>query len=271
MQQGSNRITTVGEATGDSSGVTLTANATQNVKGSYAEIVASTPFDSCALYVILARPSANLDYLIDIAIGAGGSEKIIVENLLISGKIDDTTMDLLIPFNLPAGTRLSARCQCGPSAGSGTIDIAVSLFGRAILQSHGLSCCTTYGAATGSSGATGIDPGGTANTKGSYAEIEDATAKPIRQLIVQVGDRANNIMTTATWLLDIAIGAAGSEVVLIPDLLLVASTGNDTILPGVLGPFPVWVPAGSRLAARAQCSINDATDRLIDVGIIGVY
>jgi hypothetical protein len=34
--------------------------------------------------------------------------------------------------------------------------------------------------------------------------------------------------------------------------------------------LPVSIPAGSRIAARAQSSINDATDRLFDLEVIGV-
>jgi len=40
--------------------------------------------------------------------------------------------------------------------------------------------------------------------------------------------------------------------------------------PPVLGPFPVAIPSGSRIAARAQCNISDATDRLFDVAVYGV-
>lgn len=114
-----------------------------------------------------------------------------------------------------------------------------------------------------------MDPGGTIDTKGTYVQLSAATIAPIRFLNVSVGNRDNATMTTCVWRLDIAIGGAGSEQVIIPNLLFGVHASGDTIDPTTYS-FPVDIPAGVRLAARTDCSINDATDRLIDVCTYGV-
>jgi hypothetical protein len=40
--------------------------------------------------------------------------------------------------------------------------------------------------------------------------------------------------------------------------------------PNTVGPLPVDIPAGTRIAARMQASITDATDRLMDVIVYGI-
>jgi hypothetical protein len=57
--------------------------------------------------------------------------------------------------------------------------------------------------------------------------------------------------------------------VILGNLAYVVDSGIDTPEPQYYG-FPVSIPKGSRVAARAQCSINDATDRLIDITLIGL-
>jgi hypothetical protein len=69
--------------------------------------------------------------------------------------------------------------------------------------------------------------------------------------------------------MDIGVGSAGSEQVLLGDMDLSASAGSDSIGPMAIG-VPVRIPAGTRLAVRAQSNITDATDRLFDAMLLGV-
>ena len=266
------RFETVGAVTASSTGTSLTASGTANTKGSYVELVASTAFNAHGIFVQLNNAAETFrDYLIDVAVGAAGSEVVIAENLF-SGSGDGVPSadgcGYLLPVSIPAGTRLAARCQA--AAASNIIRILVVLLGEGFITPPGLGRVTTYGANTADSGGVQIDPGGTAHTKGAYSEIIASATNPIRQLTIIIGGQNNNLRTAATWLVDVAIGAAGSETVLIANLMLNCSASVDIVQPQTFPPLGVNVPAGTRLAARAQCSIIDATDRLIDIFVYGV-
>jgi len=265
------RFQTVGADTAASTGTTMTGGAA-NTKGAYAEVVASTAFDAHGLLVIFSNGSASyLDYLVDVAVGASGLETIIAENLHAGAGDGAQTIDAtgyLLPIFIPAGTRLSARVQS--SGASATLRIVIVLLGAGFITPPGLGRVTTYGANTADSGGTQIDPGGTAHTKGAYSEIVASTTNPIRQLTIAMGNMANALRTTALWLVDLAVGAAGAEQVLIENIMLNCGGSVDLIQPQVFPPLGVNIPAGTRLAARAQCSIIDATDRLIDILLYGV-
>ena len=271
MLQGCNNIDTVGENTADTTGVTVTAAASANTKGaSWQEIISSTTIRANYILVMLGGTGTSSgDYLVDIAIGAAGSEKSLIDNIQFSQvAIGGQVSAYLFPVVVPAGSRLSSKCQA--TNASGTIEVIIVLIGAGDKASQGLSRVSTYGATTADSGGTGVDPGGTINTKGGWQQIVASTTYPIKQLLVVIGDRANTAMSTCNWLMDIGVGAGSAEKVLIPALFFCAGTTPDGIIPNIFGPFPVNIPAGTRISANPQCNINDASDRLIDVTLYGV-
>jgi hypothetical protein len=220
------------------------------------------------LMIQIGGPSAAYDMLLDIGVGGSGSEVVVIADLLICTKASESSRVYCVPIAVPAGTRIAARCQA--STLGVTIRVVITCIERGLIMSPGLQHCDTYGANTADSGGAGVDPGGTAHTKGGWTQIVASTTHQISQMIISIGDRNNNASTTCTWLVDIGIGASTSEVVLFT-LFFSAGTTNDEILPCVFGPFPVDIPSGTRIAANAQCSIIDATDRLIDIVIYGSH
>jgi hypothetical protein len=134
-----------------------------------------------------------------------------------------------------------------------------------------LQVVTTYGANTAASGGTALDPGGTINTLGAYAQVTASTTYPMRGLVMAIGNQLNAAPAAARWLINIAVGVGGSEVVVIANIQ--ARSGSSASQGGA-SPIFVWfpcnIPAGTRLAVNAQCTINDATDRLLAVVIYGL-
>lgn len=260
---------TVGEVLGSSLGTTVTSGAGSNTKGSWVEIIAATTYVADGLLIIMSLGTAGVNHLVDIGIGAVGSEQVIIPNLLVAPWQTNICIAYPIPTGIPAGTRIAARSQSGASGGQ-TIYVTISLVSQGFLPSAPLHRVTAYGAATADSGGTSVDPGGVANTKNSYSQINGVTTNPIRALLVAIGGANNSARATCYWLVDVAIGAAASEQIIIPDLALGAHLTGDNVLPGVLGPFFIDIPAGVRLAARAQCNIIDATDRLFDIVLYGI-
>jgi len=262
------RNQTVGNASSTAYGTTVTANASVNTKGSYAQVVSSTDFDASGVIVFLgAGGSGANSYRVDIAVGASSSEQIIIPDLLYQqSSVGRELWALYVPIAIPGGSRIAARCQS--NNGSATVQVSLVLVAGGFPGPVRLGRAVMYGTG-GSSGGTTIDPGGSANTKGSWVEITSSSTNPIQWLGILVGGITNGVMTTGTWRVDVGIGAGGSEQVILPDLALAASAGSDSIGPMAIG-VPAMIPSGTRIAVRAQSTITDATDRLFDVMLLGV-
>lgn len=262
---------TAGVTSGSSTGIAITAAGSANTKGSWVELTPATTRPATGLLVTIRRGhTATADFLLDIGIGGSGSEIAIVPNLKGDNGSNLLTRSapLLIPVSIPAGTRIAARCQS--TSASAISRVQVTLLYGSWLGQPTLGRVTDYGTATADSGGVSVDPGGSANTKGSWAQIVASTTNPIRALIIGIGNQANSSRTNADFLLDVAFGGSGSETVLVADQHLEASASDDIMSPTFIGPIPVNIPAGTRLAARGACSITDATDRLFDVICYGV-
>lgn len=270
VMEGAGRIENAGANTAASRGTAVTANASANTKGSYTQLIASTGFDANGIIIMLDDMTAAVDYLIDIAVGAAASEVVKISNLLATGGTGSIVYGAYyyFPIRIAAGSRISARCQC--STGGNIIRVSALLLGNSMQGAEGLAVVTPYGDTTADSGGISIDPGGTVNTKGSYTQITASTTYPIRFLVFAIGNQLNNIRTSQSWLVDIAVGAAASEVVKIPNIPLNCSTSPDIITPQTMC-IPVNIPAGTRLSVRAMSDGNDATDRLFDIVLYGVY
>jgi predicted secreted protein len=104
---------------------------------------------------------------------------------------------------------------------------------------------TTYGT-------TVNNPAGAAHTKDTtWTQLIAASAFDAQLVVVNITSSSASNTNTST-LIDIGIGAAAAETVIIPDLL----GGYCAAVGSVPGPrsyiFPLYIPAGSRISARAQ-------------------
>ena len=232
--------------------VTCAANDT---KSSWDEMIASTAHKYGGLLITLSRSyGSSVDtVMIDIGIGGSGSEVALIENITMSiGEYGTTSF--FLPVEIPAGTRISARGQTSDSTAR-AVDIGlVGLPSNFMSQSY--NSVETYGANTATTEGVEMTLGAGAHTKGSYAEISSAISRDIKYLIVDV--HWSNVGTSSDrlFLFDIAVGASGSEQIILSNLW-VRATMDEAVFPSVFG-FPVQIPAGSRIAARAQQSGTDA-------------
>lgn len=261
------RFEAVGATTSSASdGTQVDSHASNNTKGSYFQLIASTAFAYTSLEIEIGFVTGGNDWLIDIAIGAAASEQIIIANFHANPVValqSPATFNVLIP----AGVRISARAQS--STGGSSIWVKAVGRGGGTLARKGMGRVTTYGANTSDSGGVVVDAGGTANTKSSYSEITSATTAPIRELILAFGNAGDTSRVACRWLMDLAIGAAASEQIIIPNILLNHPTGTN-IIAAQTRRFEINIPAGVRLAARAQCTTNTAGDRTFDILAYGV-
>ena len=247
----------------------LITGGSSHTKGSYTQFVAATPYASSRLHLVVqSAGNASNPLLVDLATGAAGAETVIVPNLayytdstFLVGAFTTITVDI------PAGTRLAGRVQA--SLASTSFSVLILLEDRALA---GLSAPVNYGAVTGTSRGTVIDPGATANTKGAYTQLTAATSVRIDAVVLCLtGGSVSGLAGFHTWNVDVAIGAAGSEVVVIADLVLVNNAGGSpvTVRPGIVL-LPVSIPAATRLAVRCASTNNAAATRTVSVTLIGM-
>lgn len=251
----------------NSLGVSVTGNATINVKGAYTELLTSAAYDAQGFFIWMMKSGhTDADVLVDIAVGAAASETIIVDNLVGPGSGNSACTQFYIPIPIPAGTRISARCQA-------TAISNISKIGVILCSDHPLGwsggIIATYGADTADSGGVSVDPGAVGNTKGAYSELAASLTYDTKAIILAIGEQNNFVRSTSGQRLDLAVGAAASEVIVIPDILMQVGAAADQYMPRSFH-FRLNLPAGSRVALRAQASTTDAADRLFDVVLYGV-
>jgi hypothetical protein len=195
--------------------------------------------------------TTNSFSLLDIGIGTTGNEKAIYNDLMAgSASNRQQNVRYWLPCDLPAGTQINARVRS--SSASLLVDLQVIVFYGGFLNWQYGGIVDTYGAVTASSKGTNIADGG-ANTKnGTYAQIVASTTRHHKGLIVAT--QCNGTATAKNHFLDVAIGSAGNEKVIIPNLQFCrdGSAGQHRI--PVYSPIPVNIPSGTRLSVNMQSS-----------------
>lgn len=260
-----NGVTDFVSNTATSQGLALTAAASTHTKSAWTELDASTAADAVALVLMLAGQS-SMTYLIDIGVGAASSETVIIPNLHLTNHSNSLGYStIVIPFTIPSGTRIAARYQAGATTNPPLVCMQVIGATSAIA---GLGTAfTTYGADTTTSSGVTVTSSATINTKGAWAALTASSTVACSQLIVCAFPPVVALNSVAL-LLDIGTGAASSETVIIPDLLLRTSALNDHLCgTGILGPIPVTIPSGTRIAARLQSNVASQTYSVVVIGI----
>jgi hypothetical protein len=247
--------------------VTVTASGSTNTKGIYATAMASATATSNFLALSLIFAGSVARYLLDVAIGAAASEVVVIPNLVLdrtsaTNGFGDNQM-IVFPLAVASGARIA--CRVASSAGSATQAVVVTIAASGDVV--GIGSFVNYGATTADSGGIAVDPGAVIDTKGAYSQLTASTSAVAQWMHITVTQSGNTTPAVgAFWSIDIATGAAASEVVLIPSLIVGANASQQ--VPKSLGGFLTYIATSTRIAARASCSNNDATDRLIDVAIL---
>lgn len=115
---------------------------------------------------------------------------------------------------------------------------------------------------------TNISVGGSANTKGSYVEIVASTGIDYDCILIHFYSTEEQ----DSYLWDIAIGAAASEEIIIPDLSIQCAWlggGDESAETPYF--FPVSIPAGTRIAVRGQCDTGNENSRVAITGFRGSF
>jgi hypothetical protein len=249
---------------GSSIGIAITAGAA-NTKGSYTQLTAATANDACWIGVTIDGESGTATSLVDIAVGAAGSEKVIINNLVAQADFTDRAPSFFhFPCAIPAGTRIAARSQSATASAAAAV--SVHLFDGAFTMIEGSGGVDSIGAVTTTSCGTQITASGSTNTKGAYVSL-GITTRDYMGLCVGM-DQENNTASTYSFLLDISIGASGSQKDIIPNLAGRFKMSDSNFAPSSWGPFFIPIPANTNLWARWQGTVASVKG---DVTVYGIY
>lgn len=263
------KIESFGEDLTTSLGTVVAPNATAHTKGAWVELIASTNFDYESFQIVIRKVS-GVDYLVDLGIGSSGNEEVIVSNFPVMPNVNTQQMmtQYDFPVNIPTGSRIAVRCQAS-FASAGTLNITGQGLSGSFNRSTGLSKVVDYGTNISTTNLTPVDAGAVANTKGSWIEIVAATSKDSKGIFLCTGTNSNFSLSTAGFFIDIGIGAAASEQIIVPNAHILTHSTLDASIPNVRY-YPMQIPDGTRITARMQSSTTDATDRILSICILGV-
>lgn len=234
-----------------------TTGGSAHTMGSWAELVDVAPRSNLLRFVVsgFSASATNTGTLVDIGIGGAGSEVVVVPYLNLGVIAVNTKHFFDIPIDVPGGSRIAVRCQSNQTASARTFVAALAN----VDDYASPSALVDIGTVSASSLGTAV-AGGNAS-KGSWVELTSSTSVPARGVIIGAGINGSTAFTpTGNALIDIGVGSAGSETVLIADVPLQgnASEGIEWYLR-TGGVYAAAIPQGSRVAARIQNAASTAT------------
>jgi hypothetical protein len=233
---------------------TITADGTSHIKGAWASVVASAPFDVTLLGIstdITHVASTDTSQLLDIGIGA--TEVVLIANIPTGNSTLRNANGSIawFPVEIPETTKISARVQAAVI--SDIVDVRLFLFGSPPFSSPPtFQAIDTIGALTASSHGTNI-------SSGSIVEIIASTAEDYKALgwgIDMAGDGGTG---NETRRVEIFVGAGGVEKSLIANLETRGNSSESIIeqpMPFGILPLEMNIPAGSRLSAQTSSAAN---------------
>lgn len=264
--------TSAGIVSASSLGTACTSGNPAFTYGGFTQLTASSPIDATWVTIQLGGPGwTNNCGCCRLAIGSAGNEKVIATDMLAPGG-SFFSRAYSLPLAIPAGTRISAG-TAADSVSSNAGRVSVILHDGAYTHLEGCAGMDSIGfvlsAVTGST----IDPGGTTNTKGAYTQLVATTSKDYMGFMIGI-DALNGAAGSVTGnvLLDIAIGGAGTEVVILPNFqIILPNSGVQDVLNTPSQIFWIPIPSGTRVAARAQSSNNTVGTRTFGCTLYAIY
>lgn len=246
----------------DGTATTVTASATTNTKGAWAQLSAAVGFSVFGVVISLGSRSVNTDMLVDIGTGGAGSEQVVISNILLTGNTSGSgAKAFYFPLRIPNGTRVAARMQSATA--SATCDAGIGFYGSTFLGMPSFDLFTTYGALTATSTGTALgDPA--AAGYGAWTQIVASTTSPHSWLMGVIGDKSITTRTASQkYVYQTGIGAAASEVAVLPEHRFTST--STTFGLNCFSGLPIAVANGTRIAMRYGSS---ATTTLGAVGCV---
>jgi hypothetical protein len=223
------------------------------------------------MLVLSADPSfasaTNTGTLLDVGFGAAASEVVKIADVQMGWRGNEAA-PLVFPIAIPAGTRIAYRLQGAQASKSFSCNCTLYDFnetpGGILLPANGP--IETIGTTAASSKGTSISLGNL--SKGSWVQLVASSAFRYVGGVISIGGDADTTLNAHFAALDIGVGGAGSEVVVVDDLNLELSSTefiyNEE--PSERSTFMLRnaIPAGTRIAVRGLATGSGDT---VDVSL----
>jgi hypothetical protein len=247
----------------------VTGSASIHTKGSWSQIIASTAADASALVISvdgLNINNANSAALIDIGFGASGSEAVKIADIAAGGARGAGSvpfygsLQFVVPFQVPSGTRISARLQGINASETAAVFVQAVDTGDYSLAPTAVD---TFGGDTSTS--TGLAMSG---ASGTWVEAIASTSQVYRGFVIVPSLNATTAINSLAFTYEIGTGASGSEASF---GFINARYGSDeSISNAMTAPTPVLgktIAAGTRIAIKHGATSNPS---LYQVTLIGI-
>lgn len=281
-----NETADTGIVSGYSIGTFVTTSSAANTMGAWTELVSGFSFDTNWMMVAVGGSQQyGVIGAADIGIGPNSGSVNAIANYLVESFADGyNAQQYSFPVNIPSGTPIWARAQSASGvAGGDTVEVHVQCYASPfqVPEGNGLD---TYGFIASTTSGTAVNPGSTANQKGSWVEIASGSGLVNDIIGFMIGlDKGNPNVTTGAdagiYFLDIGIGPTSGAIQTILgnfrfDKLVGggATEGGDTIgiMPNVTPIVFTPLPAGTVVWARMQSSVTNSTYRANNVTLYGI-
>jgi hypothetical protein len=209
--------------------------------------------------------------LVDIAIGAASSERVIIPNLIASSASDSASSSgnpyyYYFPIYIPAGTRISARSQTGKNPAPDTVHVAVHLHQGVVPGKWYGSRVTAYGV----NDSVGVATQGTdLLTFDVDYLLTSATTNPIKYMQVGLDIGPGNAGTVTNSYSVKIRGSSGVD--LTPPLPVRNSTTLETVdvlmANFMLSHMNFNLPAGIPLYAKMDSDLGGASQSAAVYGV----
>jgi hypothetical protein len=202
------RVEFIPDAPNPFTGIQLTGGGTAHTMGAWFAL-GNAPFDCVGILIFARNNSSATDYLVDIGFGAAGSEQVVIESLYVTGPSSSSrSKQYFFPLRIPAGTRVSARCQNATI--SSTLAMGVSYFAETFKGAPYCDRIVTYGSVRSTSSGTALSAPAAA-AWGAWTQIVGATLDDHNWFMPVVGDQDLATRTAQSHAFEVGIGAAASE------------------------------------------------------------
>lgn len=248
--------------------ITMTTGAVGNIPSSWVQGVSSLASDVGFIRVTptttWSSSGAATPLIIDIGTGGIGSEVMIIDSINCGFfSLTKTHPGWMFPVFIPRGTAVSARIVSPNTLKTMTIRLEYFAPLPGVIPSRTVN---SIGADRVNSRGTIMTAPGSSHTKGAWVALTTATTEPYAALGVSVSGGNDATQSTGTLIVDIGVGAAGAERVIIPNVTFETTT-TEIVAPKSSLVYPAAIPAGSRLSARWQ---GDVTGGNLDVIVHGI-
>ncbi|HEY1257768.1 MAG TPA: hypothetical protein VGF34_00855 [Stellaceae bacterium] len=239
---------------GAGSTTTVIASATAGTFGTLATLgTSSFAYDAITLSIGIANQKRGI---LTLTANTGGSDQTIADSIAFNNVIasNDIGTSVWLPLRVPSGAVIKAKTATTASGGQ----LRVAVTG---IQSGALS--RGFGRVVSCTDFTGADPTNPITLNGTtltgWVQVQAATPADIGMLFAlptcttTAGGPNGQIYVEIGW------GASGSEIPLVKVPIVVNNTFVTTPIC-----IPCVIPQGTRIAARAQCSVAST----VTVGVV---